>query len=384
MPPRPISRRILKSPSRPPPGREGVRALSSNSASSSRRATATGSAAASSMIASARLCSRAPLSFAWTQRSSVSRATRPLERSSSLRIRSARESIARSASRVPLHLGVEGLSIHAEDARRLGLVSPRGLDGAADRLVLGLLESAGRRSLQGRAPDLLREVILLDGVDPEDRQPPQDVLELTNVAGPGVGGKEPHRFLRYGGRRPSPGQRGEDPRGEERHVLGPLPQRRKGEHEDVEAIVEIFAELPAANLLLEVAVRRRDHADVYMERLPSTEPAYLPRLENAQELPLHSRAHVAHLVQKHGPAARHLEKTGPRPVRSREGSLLVPEQLAFQERLRETRAVDGDEGALPPGASVVDHVRDQLLAGPCLAQDHDGHLRRHDEIEPLE
>jgi len=50
------------------------------------------------------------------------------------------------------------------------------------------------------------------------------------------------------------------------NILNPVAQRRDVEGNYIEAIEEIFTKIAAADLLLEVLVRRGDHADVYLHR----------------------------------------------------------------------------------------------------------------------
>ena len=81
-----------------------------------------------------------------------------------------------------------------------------------------------------------------------------------------------------------------------------------------------------------------------------------------------------HLVEEQGPPVRGLEE--PRLVRHRPGeaALLVPEELALQEVLRDGAAVDGHERLAGPGSLIVDVVGHQLLAGPRFAGDVDRRL----------
>ena len=60
--------------------------------------------------------------------------------------------------------------------------------------------------------------------------------------------------------------------------------------------------------------------------------------------------------------------------RARERAPRVAEQLGFQQRLRQGRAVDGDERRVRARRVRVDRARDQLLAGPGFAFDQ--HRRR--------
>ena len=56
----------------------------------------------------------------------------------------------------------------------------------------------------------------------------------------------------------------------------------------------------------------------------------------------------------------------------------MTEQLAFDHAVSEGLAVDRDEGAVGARAPVVEHPRDQLLAGAALALDERGRTRRRD------
>src|SRR3989441_241461 len=64
-------------------------------------------------------------------------------------------------------------------------------------------------------------------------------------------------------------------------------------------------------------------------------------------------------------------RTSSRPSRGGAGerALLVAEQLGLEERLRQRRAVDGDEGPVAPRRALVDRARHQLLTRPALALD---------------
>ena len=67
-------------------------------------------------------------------------------------------------------------------------------------------------------------------------------------------------------------------------------------------------------------------------------------------------------------------------------TFLVPEKLAFQQRFRDGRAVDGDEKLVAAAAVMMDGARDEFLARAALARDHHRRLAvRHaaDHLEDL-
>ena len=76
-----------------------------------------------------------------------------------------------------------------------------------------------------------------------------------------------------------------------------------------------------------------------------------------------ARRHAGHRHAKDQGAAIGLFELADRlRNRSGEGALLVPEQLALEQRLRQRGAVDLDHHLAPPGAQSVNPLRDQLLA----------------------
>ena len=73
------------------------------------------------------------------------------------------------------------------------------------------------------------------------------------------------------------------------------------------------------------------------------------------------------LVEQHGPAVGPLELAGAPRRCPGESTALMSEQLAFDQRLGNGGAVDGDEGACLSRTVVVDQPGDELLAGPALS-----------------
>jgi hypothetical protein len=67
---------------------------------------------------------------------------------------------------------------------------------------------------------------------------------------------------------------------------------------DVEAVVEVLAEAPGGDLLLEVAVGRGDEAHVDGDGLDAAHAVDLALLDRAQELHLHLDGDLADLVEE--------------------------------------------------------------------------------------
>ncbi len=135
---------------------------------------------------------------------------------------------------------------------------------------------------------------------------------------------------------------------EQLHVTDPLAQSRQLQPHDAQPIEEVLAEAPGAHFLLEVAIGSGDHPHVDLQRLDAADPLDLALLENAQELRLEVERELSQLVEEDGPAVRELEHALARRGRARERSLLVSEELALDQVLRDRAAVEDHEGAIAP------------------------------------
>jgi hypothetical protein len=168
----------------------------------------------------------------------------------------------------------------------------------------------------------------------------------------------------------------------ERHeIQRSLAQRRDREVRDVKAIVEILPESSVGDRLLEVRVRRHDEAHVNGNGPPRPDPHHLVLLQDAQKLHLCRERQVGDLVEEERPPVGCLEPPGLARKCARERTLLVPEELALDERGGERAAVDGDEGRARPQAAVVNVSRDDLLSGAGLARNEDGGARRGNPLD---
>src|SRR5690606_15169169 len=155
-----------------------------------------------------------------------------------------------------------------------------------------------------------------------------------------------------------------------------LAQRRERDGELEQPVVEVLAERSLGHHLEDVLVRGRDHAAVEPDGLGAADAGDLAVLERAQQLGLEPEVELADLVEEDGPAVGLLELADVAAVRTGERALLVAEELALHELLRDGRAVDDDERAGPARARPrlrveVDGAGDELLARPALALDGD-------------
>lgn len=82
-------------------------------------------------------------------------------------------------------------------------------------------------------------------------------------------------------------------RGQEGDVLAPLAQGGDEHGHDIDAIVEVGAEVAFGHGLFQIAVGGANQPDVDFDRFRTADPLGLPFLEHTQELRLEGRRDVA-------------------------------------------------------------------------------------------
>ena len=151
----------------------------------------------------------------------------------------------------------------------------------------------------------------------------------------------------------------------------------------LQAVVEVLPEASALQRAFEVAVGRGDDAHVDRDRLAAAQPLDAAFLQQPQDLGLDAEGHVADLVEEDRSAVRLLDLAHPAVGRPGERPLFEPEELAFQQVLRDGDTVDDLEGLVRAQAVGVDRAGDQLLARARLAADEHGGLGRGDPADRL-
>jgi hypothetical protein len=92
-------------------------------------------------------------------------------------------------------------------------------------------------------------------------------------------------------------------------------------------------------------------------------------LQHAQEFDLQGRRQLANLIEKHSAAIGYFEPPFLLTERSGECSLLVPEQLAFQQRLCQRGAINCHERLIGAFAVLMQGAGGQFFPGAALAGD---------------
>ncbi len=160
-----------------------------------------------------------------------------------------------------------------------------------------------------------------------------------------------------------------------------LAQRRQVQRDDVQPVVEIAAEVADANLLVEIAIRRRDDARVDRNRLRRADGNDFAMLQRAQQLDLRRRRRLADFVEEERALRRRAEQTDLVANRAGERALHVTEQFALEQAFGERAAVDREERSLRAHRQIVDVAGDDFLTGSRLALNEHRGIGRRDRLD---
>ena len=200
------------------------------------------------------------------------------------------------------------------------------------------------------------------------------VFEFSNVAGPAVAHDQSARLRRYAFEGPlaSFGVLRGEVEGEQGNIIAVLAQRRDGNGDYVEAVVEVLSELGGFNGLLEIFVGGGENASFEGYGMSSADAFELSLLKDSQKLGLHGRRELTDFVKEEGSICGGLKFAFSCTDGSCECALLMSEELAFDEGFGDCGAVDSDEGVFAPRAVLMNGTCDDFFAGAALAADENG------------
>src|SRR5580698_8526154 len=165
---------------------------------------------------------------------------------------------------------------------------------------------------------------------------------------------------------------------QQRDFGGALAQRRNENRENIETIVEVFAEAAGLHGFLNVHVGGGENAHVCFDHVASTEARVLMILEDVEKLGLEVRAHLGDFVEEDRALVGEFAFTGLGAVSSGEGALFESEEFRFEEFAGESGAVHFDEGLVAALGAKVNHARDDFFADAAFTADEDGNIDRRD------
>jgi hypothetical protein len=151
-----------------------------------------------------------------------------------------------------------------------------------------------------------------------------------------------------------------------RDLFPTVSEGRQLDRQAVQPGVQIRAEATLGNGLLQRLLCRGDEAAVDGDRRDFAERNHRALLQRAKELRLDSEREIGDPVEEQSTALARSQQARARPVRARERTAAVPEQLGLCQSLGQGRTVDGHKGARTATA-FMNRPRYALLAGPGLS-----------------
>ena len=132
--------------------------------------------------------------------------------------------------------------------------------------------------------------------------------------------------------------------------------------EDVESIVEVFAEFSFFHEFFEVAAGCGDESDIDFDFVVASDAGEGSFLDESEEFDLDRLAEVADFVEEEGSSVCGFCATASGIDCAGEGAFFVPEEFAFDEVVGEGCAVDADERFIFSFAGLLDGAGDELFS----------------------
>ena len=153
------------------------------------------------------------------------------------------------------------------------------------------------------------------------------------------------------------------------NVLPAVAQRRKGNVEYVQPVVEILAKMVASNGLVGWTICRRQYPHCARNIDRTAQTAHFRFLYHAKQLGLRPDRHLADFIEQQGSVLCLLETPNPALHRARERTFLMTEEFALHKGLGQRGAIDrykrasasADSGDGSPALPVLSPYRSRRL-----------------------
>src|SRR6201997_2567543 len=153
------------------------------------------------------------------------------------------------------------------------------------------------------------------------------------------------------------------------YVFATIPQRRQGDRENIQTIVQVAAKFLTVHHSLEVPVRSGDEAYVYAMGPTTSKPFEFLFLQNTEELRLQGEWHVADFIKKESPFVSQFEAANSLCDCASKSTPFMAKELTFKEVEGNRRAIQLDQGLAAPGTGIVYGVSNQFLASTSFSTD---------------
>jgi hypothetical protein len=162
------------------------------------------------------------------------------------------------------------------------------------------------------------------------------------------------------------------------YVFATIPQRRQGDRENIQTIVQVAAKFLTVHHSLEVPVRSCDEAYVYAMGPTTSKPFEFLFLQNAEELRLQGEWHVADFIKKESPFVSQFEAANSLCDCAGESTAFMTKELTFEQVEGNRRTVQLDQRLAATGTRIVNRVSDEFLASAGFSLDQNSRVHRCD------
>ena len=171
--------------------------------------------------------------------------------------------------------------------------------------------------------------------------------------------------------------------GQQDNILLPVAKRRDVDEELIQSMVEVGPERAGAHGFTKIDVGRRHNTDVQRNAPGTTHRLDLSLLNDPKQLRLNTRGEITDFIQENGPSVGCFELAYSAFSGAREGPLLVAEEFALHQCLRQRRTIHSNKGLRTPVAVLVDDSRGDTLSGAALTAEQDGYIGGGDQLDQL-
>src|SRR5690606_18578040 len=156
------------------------------------------------------------------------------------------------------------------------------------------------------------------------------------------------------------------------YVLRAVAQEGRVQLQHVQAVVQVFPEIPAFHGLFQINVGCGEHPHINVDRLYRADPFDLAFLQEAKKIGLQLQWQIADFVQKQGAAVGLLNAADFALVGAGECASLMAEHFRLDQVVCDRSAIDRNEGGGIAARPPVQGTSDEFLACAAASTNQNG------------
>ena len=168
------------------------------------------------------------------------------------------------------------------------------------------------------------------------------------------------------------------------YVIFSFAKRRNCNPDYIKPEKKVLSEIAALNLCIEVQVSGGNYPYIHLYPAAAADTQEFAFLEETKEFFLNRNREFTDFVQKDSPAVGIFDLTGLSFICACEGPFFVAEEFAFEELLRNGRAVDRNKRLIGPWRFIMDRPGDEFLAGAALSGNKHARVALRNGLDQVE